>query len=319
MLPPSDWEAHDPVAATLVDLDTPADVEGDADRRASTPVGLVRVQVLADEVHTTSDRDRLAPEEPLLVRARGPGEPAVDVVTTLRSPGHEADLAIGWLFTEGLYDPSAGAATTRIGDPVALSRPEDTITVDLPHPLPLAAAAHRHTMATASCGVCGRASIDELAARCAPVPSDAPGTRLSLAWLLGLPASVRSSQPIFAATGGVHATALFSAAGELLTVREDVGRHNALDAAIGTRLRSGHDDADAAVAVLSGRIGFELVAKAAVARIPVVVAVGAPTDLAVRTADRLGVTLLGFVRDGRGNVYTHGGRLTKEADTDGHE
>ena len=312
VLPPDEWRASDPAAMTLRDLDTPEDVEhftAELARIAAASVQVTRLRQDGDGVTITIDDDRLGREEPLRVRAAGPGETPVEVVTTMRSPGNEAELAVGWLFSEGLYDPRRGRANVRIGDPRELSRPEDTVTVSLPHPLPLEAAAHRHTVATASCGVCGRASIDELAARCPPLPLDAAVEAMPGHRLLDLPDRLRTAQSVYAVTGGVHATGLFDRRAQLLCLREDVGRHNALDAAIGARLLDGRSDADAAVAVLSGRIGFELVAKAAVARIPIIVAVGAPTDLAVRTADRLGVTLLGFVRGGRGNVYTHAARV----------
>ncbi|MFA9432200.1 formate dehydrogenase accessory sulfurtransferase FdhD [Egicoccus sp. AB-alg2] len=313
VVPPAAWRPLDPAGDTLRDLDTPADVSAYARARwpgqDGTGIEVVRLQSSGEGVDRTARGDRLAPEEPLRIRAAGPGQDPVDVVTTMRSPGAEHELALGWLFTEGLYDPRRGAATVTYGDPRELARPEDTVEVRLPHPLDLAAAAHRHTAATASCGVCGRASIDELAARCAPLPADVPARPLAAALLLELPQRLRRSQSLFAGTGGVHATGLFDGDGAAVCVREDVGRHNALDAAIGTRLRDGHLDFSDLVAVLSGRIGFELVAKAAAAGIPVVVAVGAPTDLAVRTAQRLGITLVGFVRAGGGNLYTHPHRV----------
>jgi FdhD protein len=200
--------------------------------------------------------------------------------------------------------------TVTFADPHLAARPEDTVTAWLPHPLDLRAAATRHAAATASCGVCGRASIDELVARCPPVPARLPDAG-PLPWtvLAALPARLRAAQSVFATTGGLHATGLATWGGTLDTVREDVGRHNALDAAIGAHVARGALPLRDHVAVLSGRIGFELVAKAAVAGIPVLTAVGAASDLAVRTADRLGVTLVGFLRDGDGTVYTHPHRL----------
>jgi FdhD protein len=200
--------------------------------------------------------------------------------------------------------------TVTFADPHVAARPEDTVTAWLPHPIDLPAAARRHAAATASCGVCGRASIEELAARCPPVPATVPDAG-PLPWsvLAALPARLREAQSVFATTGGLHATGLATRDGTLVTVREDVGRHNALDAAIGAHVARGELPLHDHVAVLSGRIGFELVAKAAVAGIAVVAAVGAASDLAVRTADRLGVTLVGFLRDGDGTVYTHPDRL----------
>ena len=310
LLPPTDWRIDDPQGWSLEDLDTPEDLatlEAEL-RRQHEQVEVVRLLDDGAAGSSRPDRERLAREEPLRIHACGPGETPRAVVTTMRSPGHEADLAVGWLYTEGLFDPALGRAEVVVGDPRRVSRPEDEVTVHLPHPLPLDEAARRHVTATASCGVCGRASIDELAARCAPVPLDEPGAPLPVSMVLDLPDRLRRAQAVYERTGGVHATGLFRG-GDLDVLREDVGRHNALDAAIGVRVRAGDLDFSDTVAVLSGRIGFELVAKAAVAGIPVVVAVGAPTDLAVHTADRLGITLVGFVRDGSGNVYSHPGRL----------
>jgi FdhD protein len=299
----SRWRALDPSGTTVVDLDTPEDVHAIADRRAATvtatrvtPSGRQRV------------RDLVVAEEPLEIRVCGPGQDPVVVTTTLRTPGQDVELAVGWLFSEGLLAPG-DLAGVRVGDPLVLAQPDDQLTVELRRPLDLAVVAHRHTMATASCGVCGRASIDELAARCSPVPHDVPDRPLPWAVLAALPDRVRAAQAVFASTGGLHAAALADGEGELVTVREDVGRHNALDAAIGVHVLAGDVPLGRLVGMLSGRAGFELVAKAAVAGLPVLAAVGAPTDLAIRTADRLGITLVGFLRDGRGNVYSHPQRI----------
>ncbi|HSK24062.1 MAG TPA: formate dehydrogenase accessory sulfurtransferase FdhD [Egicoccus sp.] len=310
LLPPTDWRRHDPAGWSLQDLDTPEDLQAYAAERRRQNAHIEVVRLRDDGAAGTSHphRERLAREEPLRIRAAGPEQAPQDVVTTMRSPGHEADLAVGWLFTEGLYDPTLGPAEVAVGDPRDVARPEDEVTVRLPHPLRLDEAVRRHVVATASCGVCGRASIDELAARCRPVSPDRPGTPLLPTALLELPDRLRRAQTVYETTGAAHATGLFRD-GHLDVLREDVGRHNALDAAIGARVRAGDLDFGDTVAVLSGRIGFELVAKAAAAGIGVVVAVGAPTDLAVRTADRLGITLVGFVRGDRGNVYSHPERI----------
>jgi FdhD protein len=175
------------------------------------------------------------------------------------------------------------------------------------------AATERHATATASCGVCGRASIDELGARAAVVPHDAPELPVPWSLLVRLPDQVRDQQRVFAATGGLHATAITRPDGEVVVLREDVGRHNALDAAIGACVQAGSVPLHHHLGVLSGRIGFELVAKAAMAGLPLVAAVGAPTDLAVRTAERFGITLVGFLRGGTGNVYSHPHRVDQDA------
>lgn len=324
VLEPRVWRAFDPFGATAVDVDTPGELAGavrwQARRRATagTPVGpsgqaVPRVSVVRvrDGRSSTLD-DTVIGEEPLEVRAAGPDQDPVTLMTTLRTPGHEREQAVGWLLAEAFATPGQIASVT-IGDALELARPEDTVTVSLTVPVDPAAGARRHAVATASCGVCGRASIDELAARTSPVTGDRFRDE-PLAWDLvaGLPDELRFAQSRFHATGGVHATGLFDHDGRLVTVREDVGRHNALDAAIGAHVLAGDwpgNGLDDLVCVLSGRIGFELVAKAAVARLPVVVAVGAASDLAVRTADRLGVTLVGFVRGRCGTVYTHPERL----------
>jgi FdhD protein len=322
---PTEWRRYDPAGLTAVDVDTPhelADAETwvrrvDATRGTSAPAGADVPQVTVRRIRAgtvTDHLDVLIGEEPLEVRAAGPGQEPVTVVTTLRTPGHEAELAVGWLLAEGLARPS-DVLHTEVGDAVALARPDDQVTVRLSRSVDRDTLTHRHAVATASCGVCGRASIDELAAR-TEVVADDPFSASPLAWsvLAGLPDELRLAQPRFGVTGGVHATGLFDRAGRLVTVREDVGRHNALDAAIGAHVlgRVWPGDAvglDDLVCVLSGRIGFELVAKAAVARLPIVAAVGAASDLAVRTADRLGITLVGFLRRGDGTVYTHPRRL----------
>jgi FdhD protein len=314
------WRRLDPTGATATDLDTPDDVASFADRprdgigpdhhrRADVPI----VQVRDGQPVETSDR--LVSEEPLELLAAGPGQEPVPVLTTLRTPGHEIDLALGWLVSEGLLLPEDGPdVQVTLADAHLAARPEDRITAWLPRPLDLRAAAERRAAATASCGVCGRASIEELATRCDPVPLSVPGgAQVPWSLISALPDRLRAAQPLFSTTGGLHATGLFDRAGRTITVREDVGRHNALDAAIGVHVRRGSLPLHDLVGVLSGRIGFELVAKAAVAGLPILAAVGAPSDLAVRTADRLGVTLVGFLRGGDGNIYTHPHRLDPTA------
>ena len=322
------WRPLDPLGATTIDVDDPATLAdtirwhrravATAPRSAAraTPDRLIAPERTVLRVHR--DRletriDTLIGEEPLEIRAAGPDQEPVALATTLRTPGHEAELAVGWVLAEGLAttDDVVGVET---GDPIALARPEDTVTVRVRHLVDANTLVHRHVIATASCGVCGRATIEELAARVAPVDDDAFRTQ-PLPWtqVTRLPDELRLAQRSFRSTGGVHAAGLFDAGGRLVTLREDVGRHNALDAAIGAHALAGvWPDTGGLrdlVCVLSGRVGFELVAKAAAARIPIVVAVGAASDLAVRTAERLQVTLVGFLRHGEGTVYTHPSRL----------
>jgi FdhD protein len=249
--------------------------------------------------------DRVVGEAPLEIRAAGPDQEPVAVAVTMRTPGHEAELAVGFLRTEGLIEGPEVVATEQ-GDPVALNQPDDTIVVRLSRPFDASAVAERHFVATASCGICGKASIDEIAMRCDPIPD---GPVVSRPVILALPELLRAAQRAFDETGGLHAAALFSASGELLAIREDVGRHNALDKLIGAQLLDGELPLHRRILMVSGRVSFEIVQKAAVAGIPIIAAVSAPSDLAVETAQRLGVTLIGFLRGDGFNVYSHDGRI----------
>jgi FdhD protein len=229
----------------------------------------------------------------------------------MRTPGHEEELTIGFLVAEGLLDPDDAADMTfDYGDPALISRPHNEILARLPHPLDIGAVAERHFVATASCGICGRASTDELVARVPRLP-DGPTVRAST--VMGLPSRLRVEQEVFDSTGGLHAAGLFTPDGELLLVREDIGRHNALDKLIGARALSGDLPIHGSVLLVSGRASFELVQKAAVAGITILCAVSAPSDLAVTTAERVGMTLVGFLRDRRFNVYVGSERIDLDA------
>ena len=266
----------------------------------------VRVTTVAADGTVTHDvADQVTGEEPLVIRIAGPDGVAHEVTTTLRTPGHEADLAAGFLHAEGLLGVGDVVRITA-GDVLTDARPDDQVTVHVRRPVDPAAIVHRHVTATASCGICGRASIDDLLAR---VPTLPAGPRVAWQVIADLPDALRAAQATFAATGGLHATGIATPAGALRTVREDVGRHNALDAALGAHLLAGDLPLADHLVVLSGRVGFELVQKVAVAGGTVLVAVGAPSDLAVRTAREVGMTLVGFVRGGAGNVYTHPHRI----------
>ncbi|HET7573371.1 MAG TPA: formate dehydrogenase accessory sulfurtransferase FdhD [Gaiellaceae bacterium] len=236
------------------------------------------------------ERDRVAVEEPLEIRIGG-----VPVAVTMRTPGHDEELALGFCLSEGLRP--AGA---RLPDDLAANAVE----VEAPAFDP--ARLQRSFYTTSSCGVCGKGAL-------AAVAVDAPRVesrlRVPLALVAALPGRLREAQAAFAATGGLHATGLFSAAGEPLCVREDVGRHNAFDKVVGWAFRAGRLPLGKSVLCVSGRLSFELVQKAAVAGCPVLVAVGAPSSLAVELAADRGVTLCGFVREGRANVYTEPWRI----------
>ncbi len=249
--------------------------------------------------------DRVVGEAPLEIRAAGPHQKPVAVAVTMRTPGHEDELAVGFLRTEGLLDGQEVLRTTA-GDPAKLSQPDDTIVVRLSRPFDDSAVAERHFVATASCGICGKASIDEVVLRTDPLPE---GPVVGRSVVLALPNLLQAAQRAFDETGGLHAAALFTAGGELIAIREDVGRHNALDKVVGSQVLAGSMPLHDRLLMVSGRVSFEIVQKAAAAGIPIVCAVSAPSDLAIETAERLGVTLVGFLRGDGFNVYAHDGRI----------
>jgi len=252
--------------------------------------------------------DRLATEEPLEIRVAGRGQPAAPVAVTMRTPGHDFELAAGFLFTEGLVEPGEVAAVRYCVDMPAQEQRYNVVTVRLHRPF-LAPVNRRFTVG-AGCGLCGKTSLDDLAQRCPPV---LPGPVVAWSWLAGLPERLRREQRLFAQTGGLHAAGLFEAEGPLLAAREDVGRHNAVDKLVGWAVLGRRLPLAGTVLVLSGRVGFELVQKAAMAGIGLVAAVSAPSSLAVEAADRFGVTVAGFVRGDRANVYCHGQRVDLDA------
>ena len=249
--------------------------------------------------------DRVVGEAPLEIRAAGPRQDPVAVAVTMRTPGNEAELAVGFLRTEGLLDGQEVLGTSG-GDPATLSQPDDTIVVRLSRTFDDSKVAERHFVATASCGICGKASIDEVALRVEPLPE---GPIVSRSVILALPDLLRAAQRAFDETGGLHAAGLFTPKGELLALREDVGRHNAIDKLVGSQVLAGQMPLHDRVLMVSGRVSFEIVQKAAVAGIPIVCAVSAPSDLAIETAERLGVTLVGFLRGDGFNVYAHDARI----------
>jgi len=247
-------------------------------------------------------RDLVVAEEPLEIRIGGES-----LMVTMRTPGDDLDLAAGLLFTEGVIASLDDVAALAPGGERAGRDRENIVEVTPAPGRALAVAAARRVLrATAACGLCGKESIAAVRRRIAPLVDE---VRVPLTVVLGLPAAVRAEQEIFAATGGLHAVGLFSPAGAPLLVREDVGRHNAVDKVIGAALRAGARSLEGKVMLLSGRAGFELIQKAAVARVPVVCSVSAPSALAVDLADEVGLTLVGFVRGGSANVYTHARRI----------
>ena len=248
----------------------------------------------------TRQPDRLASEEPMAIRVAGPGQAPVDVAVTMRTPGNDEDLAIGFLVSEGLIAP-ADAVRVEHGNPGAIATPENELVVRLDWPFDPSTVAARAFVISASCGICGRASLEDVELRCPVLPS---GPLLGGAVISTLPDRLRAGQVIFDQTGGLHAAGLFDPDGTLLDLREDVGRHNAVDKLVGAAARRGELPLHGRVLFVSGRVSFEIIQKAAVAGAPIVAAVSAPTDLAVAAAHRVGMTLVGFVRAGGFNVYT---------------
>jgi len=268
-------------------------VERPVERRGAPP---------APQDERPAHRDLIVAEEPLEIRIGGES-----LMVTMRTPGDDLDLAAGLLFTEGVIASLDDVAALAHGGERAGRDRENVVEVTAAPGRALAAAAARRVLrATAACGLCGKDSIAAVRRRIAPLVDE---IRVPLSVVLGLPAAVRAQQEVFAATGGLHAVGLFSPAGAPLLVREDVGRHNAVDKVIGAALRAGSRSLEGKLMLLSGRAGFELVQKAAVARVPVVCSVSAPSALAVDLADEVGLTLVGFVRGGSANVYTHPRRI----------
>jgi FdhD protein len=261
------------------------------------------VAVRGSEIEVRSDT--VVGEEPMEIRVAGPGQDPVAVAVTMRTPGGEQELAVGFLRTEGLIE---GPEVRRVsfGSPASLNRPDDTVIVHLSVPFDASRVAERHFVATASCGICGKASLDEVSVRCDPIPA---GPVVPRKVILALPDMLRAAQAVFATTGGLHAAGLFTPSGELVSIREDVGRHNALDKVIGEQVLAGRGPLNDLVLMVSGRVSFEIAQKAAVAGIPIICAVSAPSDLAIEAADRLGVTLVGFLRGDGFNVYAHDERI----------
>jgi len=247
------------------------------------------------------DRDRLVVEAPLEIRAGGR-----PIVVVMRTPGDDDDLVRGLLIGEGVVAPVAPPLV--IDRPAGLTAEEEgnVVEVGLDADAVKRVLAERTLQATASCGVCGKAAIAALEVRAAPIAAD---LEVAAATIAGMPARLRAAQTVFAATGGLHAAAAFTGDGELIAVREDVGRHNAVDKLVGWAHRAGRLPLADAVLCVSGRLGYEIVQKAVVAGIPVIAAVSAPSSLAVDLAERFRVTLCGFVRAPTFNIYAHPARI----------
>lgn len=276
------------------------------ERRSRRPGPTVRVRVTelrADDSSPRAREDRLITEEPLELRVEWPGAPARRVWVTMRTPGHDFELAAGWVVHEGLAPASEGITGVAYCTDATLTPEQDfnVVTVTLAAPPPRLPHQHEALSAGSSaCGVCGSDSVDAaLTRRAPPWSGDLPTAEV----VRRLPDVLRERQPLFDRTGGVHAAALVTATGDILVVREDVGRHNAVDKVSGARVLAGGSPAEACLLV-SGRVGYELVQKALAAGIGSLISVGAPTSLAVSLARESGLVLHGFTGPERTVHYT---------------
>jgi len=245
---------------------------------------------------SASFQDLLAVEEPLEIRL---GDKTISI--TMRTPGQDAELAAGFLFTEGILEgPHQILDIQHAKNSIAVQINPD-VEVDFER-------LQRNFYTTSSCGVCGKASIEALRIQGCPVLPRS-STAMDATLIHGLPQAQRNEQAVFQRTGGLHAAALFDLKGNLILLREDVGRHNAVDKLIGAEMLAGRTPLSNTLLLVSGRASFELTQKALMAGIPILAAVGAPSSLAVETAQRFNMTLIGFVRDGRFNIYSGAERI----------
>ena len=267
------------------------------------------VQVVAVDANGSVRRpDRLVTEEPMEIRVHGPGEEPAPLVVTMRTPGNDFELAVGFCVTEGVIsDPDELGEVAYCVGPGG-DQQFNVVTLRLRHPV-VGSLRRRAFVSTASCGLCGKTALDDLEVRCEAV---APGPTVPASTIRALPRHLGEAQAVFDVTGGLHAAATFDAEGRLAVAREDVGRHNALDKLVGEAFLARRLPLSQKMLMVSGRLSFELVQKAAVAGIPILCAVSAPSSLAVKVADRFGQTLVGFVRDDRFNIYSHPGRIAVE-------
>jgi FdhD protein len=230
----------------------------------------------------------------------------VRVAVTMRTPGHDAELVAGFLYTEGLIHTRQEIVAIHADGPHYDPAPCNVATVHLTRPID-PTSIQRNFYATSSCGICGKASLDQIAVHCGPV---APGPVVPRVVLVELPTTLRNAQRLFEQTGGLHASGLFDVTGRLVSLREDVGRHNAVDKLVGQMLLAGNIPLTDRILLVSGRTSLEIMQKAAMAQVPIVCAISAPSSLAVEVARRFRMTLVGFLRDKHFNVYTHPERLT---------
>jgi FdhD protein len=284
--------------------DEPTDSPRPAMRKASVDRSVVQIIGTRRRVR----RDRVAGEEPLEIRVVGPDGDPTTVAITMRTPGHDFALAVGFLATEGVIrHPDEVWLVEYCTRGVGVEQLYNIVTVRLGRTVP-EGVSRRALLTSASCGICGTTTLDDLEASLPSTPMT-NGPVLDAAVIVALPDRLREEQKIFARTGGLHGVGLFDGQGRSLVVREDIGRHNAVDKVIGEAILGRSIELTDAVLVVSGRVSFEIVQKAAMVEIAMVVAVSAPSSLAIDAAERFGITLVGFVRDGGANIYTHAHRV----------
>jgi|HubBroStandDraft_1064217.scaffolds.fasta_scaffold10464_2 FdhD protein len=259
---------------------------------------------------TSPRTEKLAVEEPLEIRLAGRR-----FTLTMRTPGHDEELAAGFLFAEGFINSASELGEIRrIRDRKGAPEP-NAIDIILNVPADgLRQRLKRNFVISSSCGVCGKTSIESILRRLEPLKHRVTKVSIAAATLLGLAPQMRQAQTVFAATGGLHAAGLFDLNGTLITLREDVGRHNAVDKVVGSALIKEMLPLSGFVMMVSGRLSFEIVQKAAAAGIPILAAVSAPSSLAVELAEETGTTLVGFLRDGSFNVYTRDDRIAQSSE-----
>ena len=283
--------------------------------KSASALSQIAVRRVVAGAVTEDSPDVLAVEEPLEIRLGFSDNTHRAISITMRTPGDDGELAAGFLFTEGILTSSdqikqirhcglkIGKVKSTLDRAAALN--SNTIRVDLNDDIDIDfKRLERHFYTSSSCGVCGKSSIDALRNSGAKRLTDLDNPKIDTDLINALPDRLRASQDVYDQTGGLHASALFALDGELDTVREDVGRHNALDKVIGAKFLENKLPLSDKILLVSGRASFELVQKALMAGIPIMVAVGAPSSLAVELATEFGMTLVGFVRDGSFNVYS---------------
>jgi len=277
-----------------------------------TYAGVAHLQVNKYEENQVKEHpDLVAVEEPLEIRIGYGAEHArkeMQLAVTMRTPGHDLELVMGFLFTEGIIQAATEVVSIRHCKQVKEEEKGNVVRAELSPMLEIDEKRwSRHFYVSSSCGVCGKASIDAVKTTACPVLN--PNLRIAAEAVHQLPLKLRKAQTVFEYTGGLHAAALFDAEGNLLMMREDVGRHNAMDKLVGAALAEGKIPLQNHLLLLSGRVSFELVQKALMAGLPIVTAVGAPSSLAVKLAQEFNMTLIGFVRNRRFNIYSGDERM----------